>query len=77
MTRTATSKLTTKHQATIPESVRQSLQLSAGDAIVFDISDSHVSIRKAQPLDVLFAQSLEGTLTEWGTEADERAYRDL
>jgi AbrB family looped-hinge helix DNA binding protein len=75
--RTATSKLTRKYQATIPEPVRKILHLDAGDAIAFDIEDNAVRIRKARPVDMVFAQALEGTMNEWASEADEEAYRDL
>ncbi len=73
----ATSKLTKKYQATIPASVRQLLHLDAGDEIAFDIEDDNVHLRKAQPMDLEFAKSLEGTMTEWSSEADEEAYRAL
>ena len=72
---TATSKLTKKYQATIPASVRQLLHLAAGDEIAFDIDDDDVHLRKARPIDLAFAQSLEGTMNEWSSEADEEAYR--
>lgn len=74
---TATSKLTSKYQATIPEPVRRLLQLQAGDAIAFDINEDVVQLRKARPVDLAFAQSLEGTLSEWASAADEDAYREL
>lgn len=74
---TATSKLTRKYQATIPEPVRKLLHLEMGDEIAFDIEDDNVHLRKARPVDLAFAHSIEGTLTEWTTEADEAAYRDL
>lgn len=74
---TATSKLTKKYQATIPEPVRRLLQLEAGDAVAFDIENNDVYIRKARPVDLAFAHGLEGTLNEWASEADEEAYRDL
>jgi len=74
---TATSKLTKKYQATIPASVRQLLQLDAGDEIAFYIDDDEAHLRKALPVDLAFAQSLEGTMNEWLSEADEEAYRDL
>ena len=75
--KTATSKLTKKYQATIPEPVRQLLHLVAGDEIAFDIEDNDVHLRKASPVDLAFVQSIEGTLNEWMSEADEEAYRDL
>ena len=74
---TATSKLTSKYQATIPEPVRRLLHLQSGDAIAFDIKGDVVQLRKARPVDLAFAQSLEGTLSEWASAADEDAYREL
>lgn len=74
---TATSKLTKKYQATIPEPVRKLLHLESGDEIAFDIEDNNVHLRKARPVDLAFAQSIADTLTEWTTNADEDAYRDL
>jgi antitoxin PrlF len=74
---TATSKLTSKYQATIPEPVRRALHLGAGDAIAFDIDDGQIRLRKARSVDLAFAQALDGTLSEWQTDADEEAYCDL
>jgi AbrB family looped-hinge helix DNA binding protein len=73
------SKLTTKCQTTIPEKIRSILDLHAGDTVVFEIAkDQKVSIRKATPIDYQFAHALEGTLvSEWLSEYDEEAYRDL
>ena len=75
--RTATSKLTLKYQATIPERVRAALGLRAGDSVAFDMDGDKVRVRKARPVDLAFAQAVEGTLQEWGTAADEKAFRDL
>ena len=75
--RTTTSKLTTKYQATIPKAVRNILHLKTGDTIAFDIEDDSILIRKAQPIDFAFTNSLEGTLEEWQSAADEEAYSDL
>jgi AbrB family looped-hinge helix DNA binding protein len=75
--RTATSKLTRKYQATIPERVRAALGLRAGDSVAFDMDGDKVRVRKARPIDLAFAQAVEGTLQEWGTAADEKAFRDL
>lgn len=74
---TATSKLTQKYQATIPEPVRRLLHLEAGDKVAFDIDHETVKLRKARPLDLEFAKSLESTLGEWTSDADEEAYREL
>jgi AbrB family looped-hinge helix DNA binding protein len=74
---TATSKITSKYQATIPAPVRKLLHLKAGDAIAFDIEDNRVLLRKARPLDLVFTEALKGTLSEWDSAADEEAYREL
>lgn len=74
---TATSKLTSKYQATIPEPVRKVLHLKAGDAIAFDIENNQIRLRKARPIDFSFAKALEKTLSEWESATDEEAYRDL
>ena len=57
--------------------MRRLLHLEAGDAIAFDIEDNDVHVRKARPVDLAFTRSLEGTLNEWTSEADEEAYRNL
>ena len=74
---TAVSRLTKKYQATIPEPVRKLLGLHAGDALAFDVDGDEVKLRKARPVDLQFARALESTLSEWNSEADEEAYRDL
>ena len=73
------SKLTTKCQATIPEKVRGILDLHPGDSVTFEVTkNKKVFIRKATPIDFEFAQALESTLvSEWLSENDEEAYRDL
>ena len=74
---TATSRLTRKYQATIPEPVRTALQLDAGDTIAFEVERDGVRVRKARPVDLAFARALEGTLGEWTSPEDDEAYRDL
>ena len=71
------SKLTTKFQTTIPTSVRKVLQLQAGDMVGFEIDGNEVKLRRATPLDLTFTQALEGTLSEWSSQADDRAFKDL
>jgi len=72
-----TSRLTTKYQATVPTSVRKLLQLKAGDLVGFEIEGNEVRLRRATPLDVAFTEALEGTLTEWSSEQDDQAFKDL
>ena len=74
----ATSKLTTKSQTTIPKKVRETLDLHSGDFVSFEITENQkVIIRKATPIDLEFAKALEGTLSEWSSKHDEKAYCDL
>lgn len=75
--RTWFSELTGNYRATIPEPVRRLLQLKADDRIAFDIKGDKVSIRKARTGDTQFARGLEGAMTDWLSEADEKAYRDV
>ncbi len=74
---TATSKLTRKYQATVPEVVRKKLKLNAGDVIAFEIENETVKLRKARPVDIEFSSALVPTLSEWVSQNDEEAYNDL
>lgn len=71
------AKLTSKYQATIPREVREALKLVKGDVIAFDVAGDQVRLRRAAPLDVAYAAAVAGTLGEWNSKADERAWRDL
>ena len=74
----ASSRLTTKGQATVPLPVRKRLHLEPGDTVIFEESEGGtIRIRKAEPLDLEFLSSLEKTLSEWNSENDEKAYHDL
>ena len=72
-----TSKLTTKYQATVPTAVRKILQLKAGDMLGFEVNGDKVTLRRATPLDLAFAQALEGTLPEWASKQDDLAFQGL
>ena len=69
------SKLTSKSQTTIPQSVRRALHLRPGDEIAYEIVDGHVILTKSRggsKTDDPFR-----TFDEWSSEADEEAYADL
>jgi len=52
--------------------------LEPGDTVIFEESEAGtVRIRKAEALDLVFLSALERTLSEWNSENDDRAYRDL
>ncbi len=74
----ASSRLTSKSQATVPAPVRKKLNLRPGDTVIFEEWEGGaVRIRKAEPLDLEFLSALESTLSEWNSQSDDRAYRDL
>jgi antitoxin PrlF len=69
-----TSKLTSKAQTTIPQAVRTSLGLRAGDLLGFSIDGDRVILTKAVQA---LAEDPFATFNEWDSEADRRAYADL
>ncbi|MBU6484614.1 MAG: type II toxin-antitoxin system PrlF family antitoxin [Betaproteobacteria bacterium] len=69
------SKLTTKAQTTIPQSVRAALHLEPGDELMYEIADRRVILTKARTggkIDDPFR-----TFSEWSSEADAEAYAKL
>ena len=72
-----TSKLTSKFQATVPLPVRKALHLMAGDLVGFEIEGNEVRLRRATPLYLAFTQALEGTLSEWSSKEDDKAFKGL
>jgi antitoxin PrlF len=74
----ASSRLTSKGQATVPAPVRKKLDLKPGDTVVFEeVEKGLVCIRKAEALDLEFLSALEQTLSEWNSDNDEQSYSDL
>lgn len=71
------SQLIHHNQTTIPEPVLEALKLREGDAIVFEIDQAGVHLRKAPPIDAAFTGALQSTLNEWNSAADDEAYADL
>jgi bifunctional DNA-binding transcriptional regulator/antitoxin component of YhaV-PrlF toxin-antitoxin module len=51
--------------------------ISQGDAVVFEIEEGRVFIKRLQPLDLDYLNAVSGTLSEWLSPEDEEAYRDL
>lgn len=72
-----TSKVTQKYQATIPQGVREKLEIEKGDRIIFEIEDDKVVLKKLSSLDWEYLESVSATLSEWSSDADEEAYSDL
>ena len=72
------AKLSSKGQVTVPAEVRKSLYLKTGDILAWEIqSNGQISVRRVEPVDVDYLSALNGTLSEWNSEEDDEAYRDL
>lgn len=74
------TRLTTKHQTTIPVEVRRTLDLSAGDRVEFSIEGGTVTLRKARrhlAEDLVFRLVQAHTMRDWDTPEDDEAFRDL
>jgi antitoxin PrlF len=72
-----TSKLSSKSQVALPKMVREALGVGPGDIIVYEIEDNIVRIKRLEPFDAAFHKALSNTLSEWASDADEEAFRDL
>ena len=73
------SRLTSKHQATVPAEVRAALGLKAGDTIEWEVDESGIArVRKAAPVDRAWMKlSDESFAEDWLSPEDEEAWRDL
>jgi len=66
-------RITAKAQTTIPQAVRRALGLKPGDRLAYQLEEGRVILTRAEAaVDNPFA-----SFSEWSSEADERAYRDL
>lgn len=75
---TAIGKITSKGQTTVPRKIREALGVGAGDLLAWEVfGDGGARVRVLKPLDLEYLRALEETLSEWGGETDEDAYRDL
>ncbi|MDQ2962006.1 MAG: type II toxin-antitoxin system PrlF family antitoxin [Pseudomonadota bacterium] len=74
----AISKITAKGQTTVPREVRTALKSKPGDLIAWEIEpNGRVAVRRIQALDVEYLKAVQGTLSEWHTAEDEKAYGKL
>jgi antitoxin PrlF len=71
------SKVTVKYQATIPQEMREFLDLKQGDTVAHETEAGEVKLRRATSLDLAHHDAVAATLTEWNSKTDDRAYRDL
>lgn len=66
-------RITAKAQTTIPRAVRLALGLMPGDDVVWEIEGDHVVMTRARTADDPFLGNFD-TFTEWGGEADCKAF---
>jgi antitoxin PrlF len=71
------SRVSSKGQVTLPKTVREAIGVSPGDAVTYDVVNGVVTLRRLEPIDLAFHAALGATLSEWGSEEDDEAYRDL
>lgn len=54
------------------------MMLKAKDKVIFEIKeDKTVILHKTSPLDLKYLEALNYTLSEWESDEDENAYKDL
>jgi bifunctional DNA-binding transcriptional regulator/antitoxin component of YhaV-PrlF toxin-antitoxin module len=74
----AIAKITAKGQTTIPQDIRTALKVSSGDLIAWEVGDNGTAtVRRVQPMDIEYMRAVEGTLSEWGSVADDESYGQL
>jgi antitoxin PrlF len=74
------TRLTTKHQTTIPVEVRRALGLKAGDQMEFSVDDNVVTLRKAEPRlsdEPMFRLVQAHAMRDWDTPEDDEAFHGL
>ena len=70
-----TSKLTSKSQTTVPQSVRRALKLKPGDSLAYEIADGKVVLTRAMAGSI--AEDPFGSFDEWRGKEDDEAYASL
>jgi antitoxin PrlF len=75
---TAISKITSKGQTTVPQAVRAALKSKPGDLIAWEIdARGNVWVWRVHAADREYLTTVDGTLSEWHSAADEKAYGKL
>ena len=72
-----TSKVTSKGQVTIPKEVREALHVHPGDELAYEIQGTTVLVRRVQPFDRVWHESVASQLEEWNAPENDEAWSDL
>ncbi len=71
------AKVTSKGQTTIPKAIRMQCGIHEGDILAVTADGNRIIMTKLESLEQAYLQSLDATLGEWLSPADEAAYGDL
>lgn len=72
------AKINSKGQITVPADVREVLGVKPGDTVLWELAErGEARVRRAAPLDIAYLETLEPSSSEWASEADEAAHREL
>jgi antitoxin PrlF len=70
--KTATSRISSKGQTTVPKEIRDALNIDSGDLIQYEIDGNVIRIRRIDSEENIWLKSIESTLEEWhGSEDDD------
>ena len=71
------AKVTSKGQTTIPKAIRTQCGIREGDILAVTADGNRIIMTKLESPEQAYLQSLDATLGEWLSPADEEAYGDL
>ena len=71
------AKVTSKGQTTIPKAIRTRCGIRQGDLLAITADGKRIVMTKVESPEQAYLHSLEATLEEWLSDADEEAYREL
>jgi antitoxin PrlF len=70
--KTATSRISSKGQTTLPKEIRDALSIDTGDLIQYEVDGNVIKIRRIDAEENIWLKSVESTLEEWhGSEDDD------
>jgi AbrB family looped-hinge helix DNA binding protein len=70
--KTATSRISSKGQTTLPKEIRDALSIDTGDLIQYEVDGNIIKIRRIDAEENIWLKSVESTLEEWhGSEDDD------
>ncbi len=71
------AKVTSKGRTTIPKAIRMQCSIHEGDVLVVTLDGNRMVMAKVESLRRGTLRSLDATMGEWLSPADEAAYGDL